>query len=419
MKRKVDGRLPREIPPSMNSLKPHSALSSPWGKLVNYRDAAYYAQRYGAVFSAAVLQAYRILVPDYEERAEMMTRDAYRRLGGEGGTYRIKQYYDAAVKDHNFHPFCLGNFVGGLQGDWGDETQCMYGRVNDMGTYRVEKELDYCAWDICGSEVCRATTQSLLACADVFAEGQEAGPTLEYHMVEARGCGDLHCRIVAESREKYPMPEHKFWEVFGPIATADQIKYTPEEEMLSDPEIYREDCDYRYVSGTCEEHTQEMLYPNVGTTTAATYIIPAIERHIERGDFTSEFANHVLRCVCEAAGKAVFGEFYAVKGARDWLGVPEGVNDGRVAGASIEMYLQCAGMSYQIEEFNKDTVIYKIDRYPMAGLMPNMARVPVAYIAFWYGMTKSLVNAQWSLWEEGSDANTIRIKIAKKIDKFC
>ena len=34
-------------------------------------------------------------------------------------------------------------------------------------------------------------------------------------------------------------------------------------------------------------------------------------------------------------------------------------------------------------------------------------------------MTKSLVNAQWSLWEEDSPEVKLRLKIAKKVDKFC
>ena len=34
----------------------------------------------------------------------------------------------------------------------------MCGRCQDFGTYRCEKELDVCDWDIVGSELCRTTT---------------------------------------------------------------------------------------------------------------------------------------------------------------------------------------------------------------------------------------------------------------------
>lgn len=181
----------------------------------------------------------------------------------------------------------------------------MCGRVNDFGTYRAEKELDICDWDIVGSELCRATTQSLEGGATAWSQKLRPGTQLEYHMVEAKGCGDCHCRIVAESREKYPMPPHEQWECFGPVATADQIKYTTEEDMVKESMVFREECNYTFANGTNMEQ-----------------------------DSTS---------------------------------------------------------------------------------------VANAHVAYWYGMTKTLVNAQWSLWEEPDNTpdDKLRIKIAKKIDKFC
>ena len=74
------------------------------------------------------------------------------------------------------------------------------------------EELDVCDWDICGSELCRTTVMSLQGQADASAERRRKGPTMDYMMVEARGCGDRHCRIIAESREKYPAPPHELWE---------------------------------------------------------------------------------------------------------------------------------------------------------------------------------------------------------------
>ena len=44
--------------------------------------------------------------------------------------------------------------------------------------------------------------------------------------------------------------------------------------------------------------------------------------------------------------------------------------------------------------------------------------MPEAHVAMWYGMSKTLINAQWSCWEEDSPERKLRIKIAKKIDKF-
>ena len=101
-----------------------------------------------------------------------------------------------------------------------------------------------------------------------------------------------------------------------------------------------------------------------------------------------------------------------------WLGAPHSVSedDGRLMGGYLEMFLQSMHCTYDVEAFNKDEVIYVINR---AGLENRLSKMVHAYLWFWYGMTKSLVNAQWSLWEEDSPEGKLRIKIAKKIDKFC
>lgn len=136
----------------------------------------------------------------------------------------------------------------------------MCGRVQDFGTYRLEKELDVCDWDIVGSELCRATTQSLEASARSWSENLRPGTQLEFHMVEAKGCGDCHCRIVAESRDKYPMPPHEQWECFGPIATEDQIKYTEEKDMVKESMVFRGETEYTFSNGTnMEQDSKEII----------------------------------------------------------------------------------------------------------------------------------------------------------------
>jgi hypothetical protein len=80
--------------------------------------------------------------------------------------------------------------------------------------------------------------------------------------------------------------------------------------------------------------------------------------------------------------------------------------------------LQCLTVPYEIEAFNKEEVIYVIDR---AKLQRRMPRIINAYLAYWGGQTRTLVSALWFLWEEPGDAgeDKLRIRIAKKIDKFC
>ncbi len=414
MSKKIEERLPDFI--GKGRLTEYPAIQSPWNRLVNYQEAAHYASRYSAVVSAAMMQALRILVPDYEERAQYLCEEAYGRL------YITQKNYvgDGTIQSHNIHPFCRGSFVGALVGDAGDEALLMCGRVNDFGTYRAEKELDVCDWDIVGSELCRATTQSLEGTSDALATKLKKGTKLEYHMVEAKGCGDCHCRIVAESRDKYPMPPHKQWECFGPVATEDQIKYTKEEDMVTESMMYRQDCNYTFTNGTNWERNAAEANMMAQSNASFTYVIPCMNYLIKKGVLEEKTVQHVVRCVLESAGKAAYGEFYARKGLIDWLGAPAEINDGRLLGGQIEMYLQSMFVKYEVEAFNKEEVIYVIDRNGLT-LFGTQARYVDALLAYWYGMSKTLVSAQWSCWEEPGNTtpDKLRIKIAKKIDKFC
>ena len=410
MSKKIDPRLPKEVGTGLYPVK------SPWDKIISYHDAAHYAQRYTNVVSAAIMQAFRVLVPDYVERSKAMCTNAYNRLSF---VYeKIPGYPEMNADQLHMHPFMRGNFVGGLIGDGGDEDLLMCGRVNDFGTYRAEKELDVCYWDLVGTELCRSTTQSLQACADHAAKLRPEGPRLEYHMVEAKGAGDRHCRIVAECRKKFPMPEHEQWECFGPVGSEDQIKFTKEEDCVDESMMFREECDYLFSNGTNTEKDWRSAYPMVTMSYGATYILPTLDDLIREGRLENDEVDRVIHCVCEAAGKATFLDDFAKEGLRQWLGVPHSISkdDGRLMGGYLEMFLQSMRIEYEIEAFNNEECIYVID---WKGLANNMPKMVDAYRWFWYGMTKSLVNAQWSLWEEDSPEGKFRIKIAKKVDKFC
>ena len=240
---------------------------------------------------------------------------------------------------------------------------------------------------------------------------------MDYAMVEARGAGDRHCRIVAESREKYPMPERKLWEAFGPIATADQIKYTVEEDCCDEPMVFREECDYKFINGTCSVDESAAVNMVKMSTAGSLYLLPAIEAGIEKGLFSREFAYHVVSLCCEGAGKAMFGEHYSIQACRDYLGVPNSIGkDGRILGGLIELQLQSVFCPYEVEAFNENEVIYVIDR---KGLQLVSAKtLPDCHFWLWKGAVKTLVDAQWMVWEEDSPEGKMRIKIAKKIDKF-
>jgi hypothetical protein len=301
--------------------------------------------------------------------------------------------------------------VGVLSGDQGDESLHMQGRVNDYGNFRFEKELDACPWDIVGSEYCRCTTYFFEACSAGYGE-----PSMEFNMVEARGCGDLHCRCVGENREKYPLPPRvDSHETFGPIATMDDIKQTPEEKMFAEPEHFREECGYHYRNGFNAEWTAtEQHIQGVSKPLGINNVIPVLEAFEPD---TAKLEN-IITCVFEASGKMAFSEFAAIKGVREWLGVPGEINDGRALGGLIEVVLQSILADYTVEAFNKEEVVLDINLHSFERGLPLMT---LAYLALWNGMVKTMVSSQWFVWREteGIDQKTLRLKIGKRIDKYC
>ena len=128
-----------------------------------------------------------------------------------------------------------------------------------------------------------------------------------------------------------------------------------------------------------------------------------------KGDVASFLANDAL-FICT-------GGVNAIKGLRDWMGVPNYIKeDGRLLADLIEMQLQALVCAYEVEAFNEKECILVIDR---SGLeITGTKDLPEAHVAMWYGMSKTLINAQWACWEEDSPAKKLRIKIAKRIDKF-
>ena len=157
-------------------------------------------------------------------------------------------------------------------------------------------------------------------------------------------------------------PEHELWESFGPAVTDDYKKYTEEADTVEDSMMFREECNYHFVNGTNNETDSSNQMMNLSTA-ASLYILPAIAETVKRGIVTREQADHILRCVLEAAGKAMFGERYAIKALRDWMGVPNSIGeDGRLLAGLIEVQLQSLVCAYEVEAFHEKECILVIDR---------------------------------------------------------
>jgi hypothetical protein len=428
MSKTIDTRLPNDI--GKGQLPDHAALKTPWEKLVSLYDAMVFVARHRAGVGAVFTEVLRHFIPDYATRADRMADCADKFFvsvfAPEPEGMNLAK---AQAEMMNVHPFMRGCFPTAMSGDNGDESLFMPGRVNDFGSFRFEKELDACPWDILGSEICHtspwAGTEQLGESWKKFSRGR--GPDLRVTMVEALGCGDPHCRMIGENYEKYPMPPRAKWDNFGPLAAPELVKYTPEEENLGyrDLQIFREDCGFKYRTGTCAEYNAAGEGGGMGgyemsssSGLGCDYITYVLDDMIAKGELTRDEVSALFELMFRGVGKMMFLDAYAVKGVRDWLGVPNDINDGRVLGAYIEIYLQARKNQYDIIAFNKDEVIYDIEvtRFEYGNQF-----MKDAYIPMWYGMSKTLISSAWSVWEVTEDVpeGKFRIKISKLIDKFC
>ncbi len=95
-----------------------------------------------------------------------------------------------------------------------------------------KKELDTCPWDIVGSELCNMTTSMFTANFDL-ASSKGTENEVALNMCQARGCGNKHCRVVAERRDVYGLPKQGGWldHMQQPV---DPIHDTPRERMVKE-----------------------------------------------------------------------------------------------------------------------------------------------------------------------------------------
>lgn len=394
------------------SLTNYPALKTRWGRLLSLYEAHEFHCRHYALMAATYMQVLRIIVPDYNTRSNLLC---------EVNARATKEFfkdptYQAFYRERfDVPPFLKGTMIGTLNGDKPDEEKNMYGRVNDYGTYRFEKELDACPWDIVGSEYCRCTTAFFQALSEGLAGPGE--PMCEYNMVEAKGCGDLHCRVIGEHREKYPMPPRTNpCDTFGPIATEDEIKFTPREKCFKYSQQYWEECEGKYRNGFCAEWTADENFLESAALALGSdnviYVLMATQQE------NMEQCEHIIKCLFQGAGKMMFGDFAGIRGVREWLKVPNDVNDCRLLAAYIEVILGSIRTPFTEKAFNEEEVVLDIDR---ASLSKGLPLLTLAYVNLWYGMSKTLIGTEWSVWEETEDVpeETLRIKIGRKIDKYC
>ena len=116
----------------------------------------------------------------------------------------------------------------------------------------MEKELDTCPWDIVGAELCHMTNAMFTANFDLNSNGENE---VALNMCEARGCGNPHCRVVAERLDKYNLEPQGWLDHRG--AAHDPVHDTPPERRVKHAQGLRNG---QYTNAFGEENTLEWQY---------------------------------------------------------------------------------------------------------------------------------------------------------------
>ena len=215
-------------------LEQRKCFPTAWGKLIPEEEAYRQLNRQIAAMTANLFQVMRIFEPSWEKRTEAICDIANMMNMAVAGTpEEQKDYVNASLYEaFNIPELCeKSSWLGGITGDSGDEWENMAGRVVQFTRNRVEKELDTRPWDIVGSELCNMTTSMFTANFDL-ASSKGTENEVALNMCQARGCGNKHCRVVAERRDVYGLPKQGWLDhMQQPV---DPIHDTPRERMVKE-----------------------------------------------------------------------------------------------------------------------------------------------------------------------------------------
>ena len=395
----------------LDKLESRKSVETVWGKLIPEGEAYQYALRHIAAFTANIFQVMRILEPDFEKRTQAICETAYMfNMGACSDDYKANFY-----EEWNIPEFCeRSSWLGGIVGDQGDEMQDMAGRVIQFTRDRVEKELDTCPWDIVGAELCNMTTGMFTANFNIEA-ANPGDNEMVINMCEARGCGNPHCRVVAERRDVFNKPEQGWLEHMQESSMP--VHDTPPERRVKHCQYLRSGV---YSQAFGEEKTLEAAYRwSMESGWIWCISFPLIAIH-DMAESDEEF-ERIFKIVFATAGKNEFIEPFAVEGMRSWLGVPReiGDNDPRLMGGYIKNILDTQLVPCELEAFTKDEVRIKVSTETFIGRfeMAPIEELILGYETMWHNMVKTMVSTEWSCWFEDKDEDEMTIVVGRKVDK--
>lgn len=392
------------------TLKENKCVETVWGKLIPQKECYDFGVRHIVAYCANIFQVMRIFEPDFEKRTAAICEVAYQFNMAASSEQYLAGYYD----EWNMPEFLERSaWLGAIFGDSGDEYENMSGRVIEFTRDRVEKELDTCPWDIVGAELCNMTTAMFTANFDLCSKDTQNEVSL--NMCEARGCGDRHCRVVAERRDMTGLPKQGWLDHMQ--QPTKPVHNTPDERCVRDGQIIRNG---KYTNAFGEEKSFDWAYNwvmQMGWVWSVAFPIMAIRDMAPDED---EF-ERILKIVFAAAGKNQFMDSFSVEGLRNYLGVPHSVNknDSRIMGGYIKFMLDCQLVPCELTAFTPEETRIHVTaddfngRYEMA----PVDEITIGYETLWHNAVKTMVSPEFSVWFENKDTDDMEIVIGHKIDK--
>jgi hypothetical protein len=392
-----------------SGLRLFRGMMTPWDKIKSFKETYNFIVRHSALMAVSYVNAFKVIEPDYEKRTSAMTSI----WGGQMKQLWAPELGQLAQFEDSFDvpPFIKdGVYRAATYADQGDEQVLMPGHIMYASNDRVEKEIHQCQWDIVGPEACDVSVGG----GQHFCIGI-AKTHLNNYDPERKGCGDAYCVAIMEAERKYGEHRNKDgyeWEEWGPTAGGLREKGTPrktENEFLNTG-LFTAATGATFTAG--EMYKKFAFWPMF----MSYHTIEGIRALVPDAEKSKAWA--IVDVMFDTAGKLQFGEWNTRKAAREWMGVPPDVDDGRVQGGYISMILQSRSIPWKFTEFTPERTVVECDKL-MLNMMGQYPEFTPAYVAYFNGMVKTLVNCEWIVkLDEKAPEDKVRFVIEKGLYGF-
>ncbi|NCB92834.1 MAG: hypothetical protein EOM40_09790 [Clostridia bacterium] len=403
-----------------SGLRQFRGMITPWESIKSFRETVHFLWRHSAIMGVAYMDALKIVESDYEKRQTTMSNNwaqAMRYMWSKEDPMGVVKGFEDR---QDIPPFMKESlYRSACYCDIGDEFTGMPGYIWYASNDRIEKEVHQCPIDIIGPDACDLSNGGgqyfCYGCSGVGQSGN-GDEGMSCYLTQRKGCGDPYCHVLHERASKYGPNKNADghdWEMWGPGGSMPREK---------DQHPHKEECEWmhtgEFVSALGARWTAGEMYKQAcqAPLSYAAHAAGAIRTLTKQEDV--EKSKNIVNVMFETAGKCQFAEYNTRKAAREWLGVPAEVNDGRVLGAYISMIQQAKSVPWMFIEFSEERTVIEVDAF-LQNYYGQYPEFTDAYLAYFNAIAKTLVDAQWIV-KLGEDApeGKIRYVIEKGLYGF-